>query len=177
MRQGQEETGEKALGAYEKVKVFEKDVELYRERLQHDPDDAEAHYSLGYIYGRLGFLPKALPHYQRTVEINPGHIRAHNNIGNIYLRLNMFEPAIEAYDKVLALDPEYASGLAHMGQAHLAQKQFSRAVEYFERALEQEPRREVHLGLAEAYRQTGEVAKSEKHRKLAEAPPQEKDGD
>ena len=33
MRQGQEGTGEKALGVYEKVKVYEKDVELYRERL------------------------------------------------------------------------------------------------------------------------------------------------
>ena len=54
LRQGRESAGEKSLEAYEKVKSFEKEIDYFRERLRADPDDGEAHYNLGFIYGRLG---------------------------------------------------------------------------------------------------------------------------
>ena len=63
--------GEKSLEAYEKVKSFEKEIDYFRERLRADPDDGEAHYNLGFIYGRLGFTGVALPHYVRAVTDKP----------------------------------------------------------------------------------------------------------
>ena len=128
LRQGRESAGEKALEAYEKVKSFEKEIDYFQERLRSDPDDGEAHYNLGYIYGRLGFTGVALPHYVRAVTINPGHIQALNNMGNIYFRTGHLDQAAAAYEQIMSADKEHVPALTLLAQVYLSQQRPQEAI-------------------------------------------------
>ena len=102
LRQGRESAGEKSLEAYEKVKSFEKEIDYFQERLRADPDDGEAHYNLGFIYGRLGFTGSGSAALRPAVTINPGHIQALNNMGNIYFRTGYLDQAAAAYEQIMS---------------------------------------------------------------------------
>lgn len=170
LRQGRETAGEKSFAAYEKVKQVEGDIERYRERLRSDPDDADAHYSLGFIYNRLGFTGVALPHYAQAVRIHPGHVRALNNMGNIYLRTGHFDQAAAAYQQIIEQDPEHVAAFAALGQVYLNQQRTDEAIAMLNRALAlDENWLGAHQALAEAYKRLGQIAKSEEHKRMADA--------
>ena len=146
------------------------DIQRYREQLRSDSDDAEAHYSLGFIYNRLGFTGVALPHYAQAVRINPAHVRALNNMGNIYLRTGHFRQAAAAYQQIIQQEPEHVAAFAALGQAYLNQQRTDEAIAMLNRALAlDENWLGAHQALAEAYKRLGQIAKSEEHKRLADA--------
>ena len=168
LRQGRESAGERSLEAYEKVKQVEKDIELFQERLRNDPDDAEAHYSLGVIYSRLGFTGVALPHYAQAAQINPRHVQALNNLGNIYFRGGYLDQAVAAYSQIIQQDAEHTAAFAALGQVYLSQQRTDEAITMLNRALAlDENWLGAHQALSEAYKHLGQIAKSEEHKRIA----------
>ena len=47
--------------------------------LRINPDDAEAHFNLGVIYGQQGRTDEAIREYQAALRINPDDAEAHYN--------------------------------------------------------------------------------------------------
>jgi Flp pilus assembly protein TadD len=45
-----------------------------------NPNDADAHNSLGYTLANLGRVAEALPHFERAVALNPGNDNAKRNL-------------------------------------------------------------------------------------------------
>ena len=67
-----------------KLHIAEK---LYKEKLNSNPDDVEAHNNLGVILLQLGKLQEAKSFCQKAIEINPNYASAHNNLGAIFKKL------------------------------------------------------------------------------------------
>jgi tetratricopeptide (TPR) repeat protein len=77
----------------------------YRQAIEYNPEDAEAHSTLGYLLFEQGNITDALTYNLKAVELNPGLARAHSTLGLIYYRLGRVEEAVEENLKVLQSYP------------------------------------------------------------------------
>ena len=95
---------------YHKRGLPDKAVSAYKEVLDMDPANYEAHYNLALIFQEKGELDRALASYgnaRRFVKKTSDLRDIYNNIGNIYNRLELYNEAIGYYEKSLSIDPGY----------------------------------------------------------------------
>ena len=98
------------------------------------------------------------------------HVRALNNMGNIYLRTGHFDQAAAAYQQIIQQDPEHVASFAALGQVYLNQQRTDEAIAMLNRALAlDENWLGAHQALADAYKRLGQIAKSEEHKRMADA--------
>ena len=66
---------------------------LYKEKINTNPDDVEAHNNLGVISLQLGKLQEAKSSYQKAIQINPSYASAHNNLGVVFNQVGELQKA------------------------------------------------------------------------------------
>jgi len=98
-------------GNYVKAKLEFKNV------LQIDPKDAEAHFMFGQIMGKEQDWRKAYALFLRAVELNPNHAGAQIHLGRLYAMSGAPEKALEAADKVLVQKPGDPAAMVLKGLA------------------------------------------------------------
>ena len=107
-------------------------VSRYKQAIQANPNNAEAHNNLGIAYGELRRYTEAIAAYKQAIRIKPDYARAHYNLGvaylseyNTYLRLRNIgvssrllqdaadyrDLALEEYKILKDLDKELANRL------------------------------------------------------------------
>jgi Flp pilus assembly protein TadD len=90
-------------------------IVLHRKLLRSDPDNALAHYHLGFAYGMLGRPPEELSEYQTSARLGLKSWDLFLNLGLAYLRQHQLSPATEALESAVSLGPENAE--AHFNLA------------------------------------------------------------
>ncbi|MCP4126830.1 MAG: tetratricopeptide repeat protein [Gammaproteobacteria bacterium] len=98
-------------GNYVKAKLEFKNV------LQIDPKDAEAHFMFGQIMEKEQDWRKAYALFLRSVELNPNHVGALTHLGRLYAMSGSPEKALEAADKVLVQKPGDPAAMVLKGLA------------------------------------------------------------
>ena len=71
------------------------EIETYKQEVEKNPDDADAHYNLGLAYEVWGEYKEAIESYKQSIRIDPDYAKAHNNLGVTYLKSGKYEEAIE----------------------------------------------------------------------------------
>jgi tetratricopeptide (TPR) repeat protein len=106
----------------------------YDKYLEQRPNDAAAHFDLGYVYTAQQQSDKAIAEYRKAVALDPKMIQAQLNLG-ISLLSDDPKAAIEPLQKVIALNyaferGHYMLGFAEerSGDATAAEKEFTVAV-------------------------------------------------
>ena len=119
-----------------------------------DPNNAEAHYSLGVHYKGLGDLKRAVKHYERSLQIDPENPRARNNLGTVYSMLGRPHDAIHQYSEAIRISPKDSRAHNNLGVVYLKLGDLDQAASQFRAALELDGNfalAEFNLGLI-AYR-------------------------
>jgi Flp pilus assembly protein TadD len=136
-------------------------VDWYQQYLSKRPNDAIAHFQLGYAFTALSRPADAKPEYERAIELNPNMVEAYENLG---LTLVPTDPA--AAIEPLKHATELRRGDAHMiwalGTAYEASGKLTEAIEQYKIASELPgagPVIPVSLGFA--LLQTGNVREAE----------------
>jgi tetratricopeptide (TPR) repeat protein len=80
-----------------------------RQATQVDPENAQAHASLGSILGQRGQRAEAIVEYERAVALAPANVGFHLNLANVYRADGQVAKASAAYRRVLQLDPNNES--------------------------------------------------------------------
>ena len=126
-------------------------IELQERALKADPDHADAHNNLGFIYTEKGQFRDAISHFEHAVNSQDDHWEAHRNLGSALLQLNRHEEALPHFRKSLALNSgnadtrtNYATALLRGSQAAEAAKEFQAALKRDSKALS------AMLGLSKA---------------------------
>lgn len=88
---------------------------LYARVIAQQPTYADAHLSMGNLWGELGQPAKALQSYEHVLRLLPGSAEAHFNRANTLKALQRYEEALASYDAALALKPDYAQALNNRG--------------------------------------------------------------
>ena len=103
------------LGTIEAMKGrIDQATRLYREALESDPDNFEAHYSLGAQLTNMGRTGEAIPYLKEAVRLNPDSMPAIYYLGLAYQSKAEHEQAITHYMKVLEADPDFAPALTQL---------------------------------------------------------------
>jgi eukaryotic-like serine/threonine-protein kinase len=111
----------------------EQSVPLIREAIQNSPNNAEAHWELGYAYRFGGMLPQAVTESELARRLDP-HVKINSSAMNAYLYLG-------EYDKFLQSLPVNDSPyiLFYRGFAEYYAGRMQEAATDFNRAFEQDP--------------------------------------
>jgi serine/threonine protein kinase/Flp pilus assembly protein TadD len=119
---------------YAETARTEKAVEVTRQMLEINPNNAAAHFSLGYIYRYAGMLDESIQEMEKAVAIDPRNPRF-RTLGVTYMNVGEYEKAIDAFD----IDKGSAYALGWQGHVLFRQGNQERAVDYFDRVIAMEP--------------------------------------
>jgi protein O-GlcNAc transferase len=98
-------------------KNYARAVELLTGFLKDYPDDAAAHFQLGYVYGLLARNDDSISEYRRAAELKPDFAEAHLNLGLALLDAKDYPGAGVALQRAAELTPgdaklRYLAGVA-----------------------------------------------------------------
>ena len=77
------------------------ELEDAKEEVRKNPDDALAHFGLGFAYGESGKYKEAIESYKQAIRINPDLADAHYNLGLAYKKSGMYKEAIESFKQAI----------------------------------------------------------------------------
>ena len=146
---------ERAATFVEKGQYQEAIIE-YRNVIQLDPQDADAHYRIALAYLKLGGLPnhlyQAFTELRRAVELDNTNQDAQLKLGELYILGHEPAKARERAEIVLASSPQNTEGLILRGRSLINEKQYKDGIAELKRALEHDPKNiQTYLDLAQVY--------------------------
>ncbi|MFA5893084.1 MAG: tetratricopeptide repeat protein [Candidatus Margulisiibacteriota bacterium] len=106
--------------------------------LKGNPQDANAHNSLGWLYHQKGLPAEAILEYRLAIKYDFSYALAYNNLGLVYFDNKQYELAIASFNKTIALDNdkkalEYA--YYNLGRAYRKTKDIKKAIESLAKAM------------------------------------------
>ncbi len=88
------------------VIAFEKAAEAYAKVIEREPENHQAHFSLGLSYNKLNKDREAARAFRQAVKLNPEDSQYQTELGKILIKLAEYREAIGPLKKALELDPE-----------------------------------------------------------------------
>jgi TolB-like protein/Flp pilus assembly protein TadD len=119
---------------YTETARAEKAVEITRKMLEINPNNATAHYSLGYIYRFTGMLNESRQEMEIAVALDPKNSRF-RSLGVTYMNVSEHEKALDA----LEIDNGSAYALGWQGVTLFRQGNQEHAIDHFDRVIAMEP--------------------------------------
>lgn len=100
--------GYESLGKREEAETqYKKAADTYKQYLEENDNDAEAHYNLGQIYANLGNYSEAIRRYRDATELKDDDPDIYYDLGVAYTKLAQYDAAAAAFKKSLEIDPEF----------------------------------------------------------------------
>src|SRR6185437_11697971 len=100
---------------------------LMRRRLENDPSNAAAHFSLGSLLLGGKEYSNAIPHLEDALRINPDQPLALNNLGAALEGEGRLADAAGRFEQALRLDPGYSSARFNLANALAAEGKWKEA--------------------------------------------------
>ena len=158
---------------YDEAQMPEKAIEAARRIIATEPDNAGAHYNLGYMYVKLDKYSDAVEAFNKVVGIDPNMEYAYLQLGFCYSKLKQYSKSVEALERMVKVFPENVDGWMGIGIGLMQQRKFSLAIEPLERVIELNPGSGVaHYNLAVVYLNLHDrYSAREQYKKLADIDP------
>jgi Flp pilus assembly protein TadD len=113
------------------------------------PNNAEAHLTLGISYRLLNLPAKAASAFKQVIRFRPDSSEAHNNLGQAYIEMGELKEAVWVCAQYLRRRPEGAEVYITLGSAYRRQGRLPQAMEALKEAVKLQP------GSAEAHYEVG----------------------
>ena len=139
-------------------KLLPKLLEIAREAVADDADDAGAHLALGVGYYQLGKNEEAVTALEKAIRLNPSLPEAHAYLAGAYFKLGKYEELIEPIQKMMQSYPDFVEGQRVLGCVYIELGDFAKAIECLNKADALTPNNAAILNkLGEAYREAGQL--------------------
>ena len=140
----------------------------YRFKLDRNPEDEQALFSLAGMLAELGERDEAIRHLEKAVRIRPAFALALSDLGRLHLLNGDVEQATGFFGEAIEASPELPQAHHNLGTVLLAQRNPDEAETHFRRALEEWPGfAEAHYGLGEALEARGRPDNALEHYRRA----------
>jgi tetratricopeptide (TPR) repeat protein len=100
------------------IEDYPETAKLHRVLIAAHPDDALAHYHLGFAYGMLGRRTEELAEYRRAVSLGLKQWDLFLNVGLVYLEDGNTDAATDALATAVALGPSHPEAHFNLGLAY-----------------------------------------------------------
>jgi Flp pilus assembly protein TadD len=113
-------------------------IQLCKEALQANPNDAEAHFQLGFAYSHLDSVELAYQHFMKSAELDPkkqrdagdniqSNFAKHYKLGQNAFNRADYRTATTEFELATKADPRQAIGHYNLGSAYFARTTKSRS--------------------------------------------------
>jgi tetratricopeptide (TPR) repeat protein len=132
-------------------------IQEYKNALELNPNNAEAHLRLGFLFYNVKQMHKeGMEHYSKAIQLNPDDPRIHHDLGMALLHQGKFDEAVKYLSEALrrmpnGLDRQYNPADMHyyLGRALLSQAKSGEAAVHLSEAVRLDPNHaEAHYSLA-----------------------------
>ncbi len=134
--------------------------------LKHDPENPDAHYTLGFLFQGRRDLEKSIHHLKEAIRLRPDFADAYNNLGTVHLEQGRYDDAIAAFKKALGVVTYPTPYLPHgnLGWAYYKRGDLRAAVKSLKTALFHNPKFCLgHNNLGVVYQQLGDHGLAKRH--------------
>jgi len=111
----------------------EEALKIAKQMMDINPNNADAHFALGYIYRYAGMLPESIVEMEKATALDPNNPQF-RSLAMTYMNNGENEKALKAFKNL----PEGPYSIVWQGIILFRQKKPEQAVEYFERAINME---------------------------------------
>ena len=133
-------------------------LELYQKICEVDPQDAEAWFMAGTLFGRVGRIADAEAALRKTVSLQPAFAQGYVNLGHALELQAKFAEAETCYRRAVELKADLADGHDALGRLSQMRGDLPAAVAYHQRAIRLNPSRvPAYLSLGRALHQLGNL--------------------
>ncbi len=146
-----EELLRKGAAFYDEGEI-DKAIDAFKEVLEIDSEEPEAHYNLGNAYADKEMFDDAIAMYKNAVEYNPEFVDAYLNLSMLYLDIDLIDEAISLCKHAVKNNPNDAFLCFHLGEAYAMNLQYKEAITEYNKAMTINPMDpETQYSLAESY--------------------------
>src|SRR4051794_38362298 len=140
---------------------YDSEMALWKEVLQHQPNNIVAHNNVGLILTNAGRLQEAIEELRATLAIKPNYTYGLNNLGKALLEANQLPEATETLESAVRLDPEFFQARNNLGIALVRAGRPQEAIEQLQQAQRLNPgNNEVRVNLGNAFLNAGRLKDS-----------------
>lgn len=104
-------------------------IVVHRRFLAAHPDDALAHYHLGFAYGMTGDRTTELAEYRKAAALGLRQWDFNLNLGRAELESGDYAGATRAFQQAIALGPRHPEGYFNLGLAYERRRMFTEAID------------------------------------------------
>lgn len=121
------------------TKNLQKEVEVLKQAIFINPDDAEAHCNLGAVYFTLGRYPEAIDACKQAICIKPDDAEAHFCLGSSYFPLGRYPEAVDAFKEAIRIKPDLADAHFRLGASYAPLHRYPEAIDAYKQAIRIKP--------------------------------------
>ncbi len=114
-------------------------LEELEEKLQREPDDVEANFSMGVISQGYGENDRAIEAYKKVIALQPRDAAAHYNLGVAYRNVGNLKKAASAFRSAIDIAPDNAGAHHNLGIVYKDIGDYQKAKVELEKALRLDP--------------------------------------
>jgi tetratricopeptide (TPR) repeat protein len=133
---------------------FEQSLEMYRQGLEQDANDADVHYGMAQVCEALEKYPLAAEHYSRVIELVPENPVGYNGRGDAHFAAGNLKAALADFAQVIKLAPNDSRGYRRSGDVYrvMGTPNFEQSLKMYGQGLERDADDvDAHYGLALVY--------------------------
>ncbi len=124
---------------YGEQRQFKRASHIFREILQLNPSDPNAHNNLGHAQRSIGDSVSAIEHFTKAIELEPRFAEAYNNLGCALRERKDYNAAISSLKKAIEINPRYAEAYNNLGAAFGEINDTNASIECYQKALHINP--------------------------------------
>lgn len=121
----------------------------YRQLIEKNPADADAHQQIGIILAKLGDTQEAMKYFDKAISLMPNNAAALNNRGNLFMIDEKYAEAKKAYLDAVQSSPDDPYIWINLAKAHKALKEHKEASNAFMQA------QKLDAGIKKKYKALG----------------------
>jgi len=141
--------------------ILEAAAAANREAIRLRPDDAYAHFSLGFTLEQQGKPDEGIAAFRTAIRIQPDYANAHNNLASALERQGKFDEAIAEYRTAIRIQPDDADTHTDLGTRLYWQGKLDEAIAEYRAAIRVQPDHvKAHHGLGWALERQGKVVEA-----------------
>jgi tetratricopeptide (TPR) repeat protein len=117
-----------------RLELYEEAVKEHRRVLLEEPENALAHYHLGYAYGQVGAHTLEVEEYRRAVDLGLAREDLFYNLGMAYAEVGALDQAEQAFRQAVTMAPADGENHRALGMVYYEQHLFQEAIASCKRA-------------------------------------------
>jgi hypothetical protein len=112
---------------------------FYRQKIEKNPSDVDAHLQIGIALAKLGDRPEAMKYFDKVIALQPNNAAALNNRGNLFMIDDKYAEAQKAYRDATLASPDDPYVWINLAKAYKATNAIKEAKEAFIKAQTLDP--------------------------------------